>query len=182
MMFLVGPDASLCRGAPTSLLAELTLAFLLGGRRRGSLERLDSVQQLDSSELPIATLIPGLLALHRDPGGSMDQHHTGGDLVDVLSPVPPGAHKRLVQVLFPDPQALHPGQDRIGRQGWGNRRVHGGDCFTPNPGWPNKVRGVVMGIDQDPATVRQRQKAERSLDQLASCVRGIASMGLRLPN
>jgi len=70
--------------------------------------RLDPVEKEFASEKPIEALLSGLLAFDLHAGGTMDEHHARGNLVDVLSAMTTGTDEGFVDIGFADAEGSHP--------------------------------------------------------------------------
>ena len=92
-----------------------TFAFLSAdlfnlGASRGDeavLLRLNLVQQQAPGDETVESLLAGLLAFDLQAGRTMEQHHAGGNLVDVLSAVPAGADKGFLDVRLAHAERGH---------------------------------------------------------------------------
>jgi hypothetical protein len=95
---------------PALLPAEFLDPSLLREHLPG-LELFNFVQQQPPGEVTIETLLARALALHLDPGRSMEQHHARGCFVDVLPAMPTRSHKSLLDIRLTYSQSGHaPGE------------------------------------------------------------------------
>ncbi len=132
-MCFVGQDASLGRGAATPFLASDAFTFSPESLPCDPLSGFQLLEKPLQSEFPIPSLIPRLLTFHHDAGRPVQEHHAGGDLVDVLAAVAARPDKRLLKVALPDsqpPKSLGPGI-RAGTPGL--RSCHGEESVRSPP-------------------------------------------------
>jgi hypothetical protein len=69
--------------------------------------RLDFIQQDSSSQKPIESLGPLLLAFDPNAGRPMVEHNASGRFVDFLTAGARGANKLFLDVFVPNSQSLH---------------------------------------------------------------------------
>ena len=93
-------------GALAFLAANLLNAGALG-RHEPPLQRFDFIEQQSAREKTVESLLAGGLTFDLQPGGTMEQHHAGGGLIDILSAVTAGPDKGLFNVGFPHIQRRH---------------------------------------------------------------------------
>ena len=77
------------------------------------LGRLDFIEQQPPRDESVEPLLPRRLALHLQPSRSVNQHHAGRRLVDVLPSVPARAHKTLLQVSLANAERSHAARQLI---------------------------------------------------------------------
>jgi hypothetical protein len=113
MMRFVGEDAPFGGFAAASLLA--ASFFDPGPFGGGALlsNRLDFIDEELSRQRTIHTLIPANLALDLNTGGSMQQHHAGRSLIDVLAPMTARADKTFIDILLANSEHGHPSSQFI---------------------------------------------------------------------
>ncbi len=117
--------------ATTFLAADLLDAGALG-IDVAFLERLDLVQQKPAGEKAVESLMTRGLAFDLKTRRTMEQHHAGGGLVDVLAAVTAGADKRLVDVGFAHAERGHALRELGFLLRADGKRTHG----EQRSGWP----------------------------------------------
>lgn len=65
------------------------------------------VQQQPAGDVPIHPLLPGILTFHLNARRVMQQHHAGGNLVDILAAVTAAPDKGFLDVHFAHTQRSH---------------------------------------------------------------------------
>lgn len=88
------------------LTSDLFYAGTFGIRSASSLS-FDFIKQHPTGDEPVESLLARGLTFDLHAGRAMEEHHTGGSLVDVLSAVPTGANKRFLNVHFIHTQHCH---------------------------------------------------------------------------
>ena len=103
----VGEDAVF---GSTAAAAFLTAKFLDAGALGGGLRlflRFEFIEEELAGEEAVHALLAGVLALHLQTGGAVDQHDAGGDFVDVLAAMTARADKGFLDVRLRDAQGGH---------------------------------------------------------------------------
>ena len=110
-MGFVGEDAVFGSTAATAFLPAKFLDAGAFGSGLGLLLGREFVEEEFASKETVHALLAGVLALHLDAGGAVEEHDAGGDLVDVLAAVAAGTDEGFLDVRFLDAQGGHaPGQ------------------------------------------------------------------------
>jgi hypothetical protein len=92
--------------AAAFLAADFFDAGAFGGDE-AFLPGFDLVQQQPTGEEAVKALLAGGLAFDLEAGWTMEQHHAGGGLVDVLTAVPARADEGFFDVSFANAQGSH---------------------------------------------------------------------------
>jgi hypothetical protein len=92
------PRLGAARAAP--LLAADALRLLFAGALPAEALGLDLLGEQAPGVQAVRPLRPFPLALDRDPRRPVNKHDAGRDLVDVLSPLAPGVHEALLEILL----------------------------------------------------------------------------------
>ena len=90
-----------------AFLAPDALDFIAARGDIASLFFLNLVEQQAPGQEAVESLLPRGLAFHLQAGGTMQQHHARGSLVDVLAAVAAGADKRFLNVRFAHAEGGH---------------------------------------------------------------------------
>jgi hypothetical protein len=66
------------------------------------------VEQQPSGDEPIETLLPGRLTLNLKAGWTVQNHHTGCQLIDILAPFSPGPYEGFLDIALVHTHDGHP--------------------------------------------------------------------------
>jgi hypothetical protein len=83
--------------SPPLLPSDFLNTRLLSGYL-ASLHLLDLVQKHPTRNKPIQSLLASGLALYLEAAGPVEQHHTGGGLIDVLASMATGSDERFLDI------------------------------------------------------------------------------------
>jgi len=100
LMGFIGEHADLGAAGTSPFLA--TDFFYPGpfGGHITLLSRLNLVEHQPAGDEPVQPLLPGGLTFDLQTGRTMQQHHAGGRLVDILTAMAAGADKGFLQIGF----------------------------------------------------------------------------------
>jgi len=144
---ILGPSASF------ALLPADFLDARLLRRHAPGLELFNLVQQQPPGDEPVEPLLTGGLALDLKTGWAMQQHDASGRFVDVLTAMPAGPHKTLLNVGLPHPQRRHAQGELLCLFRIYGKRTH----FHNLTGQPGNLKGPPGR--QGEAKTRQGKKA-----------------------
>jgi hypothetical protein len=96
---------------PVTPLAVLTADFSDPSRLSSNLSRphlFNLVEQQPPGDEPIETLLPGRLTLNLKACWTVQNHHTGCQLIDILAPFSPGPYEGFLDIAFAPTHGGHP--------------------------------------------------------------------------